>query len=365
MERNSSTNFLALFRFSNIARILSYCNYLDQWKRIMTMLCKFSNKQWMRHEEAFVWFGWTFKRNIYIKRNAASDIQKMVSVRQLFNQMLLKRKDFKLYLEKICLRIKPDQELAMHLFEDDTNYLVLNFFEKNESGIFLTNIEWIAHKPMQRMITQNKISFLAMILEESIDLNLAVITRKSRTFNMKLILSPIIKLNRKCQSDLINLDSKFNNLYSINNWTWCVQSVVWEDDEVDNANRFWKSFKLRNTVSRAIYILKEAFDLADLDNWNPLHNLCLPHIEIKNENCISKGILKHNDSMLLVYLKPSQFLIKTRRGRYLVESASSNIVIVGEDDIKVWRKSNKMFIIKSQFILGEHYKVKFKYWTKI
>ena len=287
MEIDSPTNYLALFKFSNIVRILSYCNYLDQWRRIMTMLCKFSNKQWMRHEEAFVCFGKTFKRNIYIKRNAASGIQIMVSTRQLFNQMLLHRKDFKLYLEEICLSIEQDQELAMHLFEDDTNYAVLNFFGKNESGIFLTNLEWIAHKPMQRMITQNKILFLAKILEESIDLNLAVITRENKTFYMKLILSSVIKVNRKSQSDMINRYSKFNKLYSKNNWTWCVQSVVCEDNEVENANEFWESFKLRNTVRRVIYILEELFDLADLDNWNSLYNLCLPHIEIKNENCIS------------------------------------------------------------------------------
>ena len=253
----------------------------------------------------------------------------------------------------------------MHLSEDDTNCLVLNFFEKNESGIFLTNLEWIAHKPMQRMITQNKISCLAKILEESIDLNFAIITRENKTFNMKLILSSIIKVSRNSQNKLISLDSKFNNLYSKNNWTWCVQSVVWEDDEVDNANRFWKSFKLRNTVSRAIYILKDVFDLADLDRWNPLHDLCLPHIEIRNENYISNGILKCNNRILWVYLKSTQFAIKTKKGWYLVESPTSNIVVVSKHSIKNWRESNKMFIIKSKFIWGEHYKVKFKYWTKI
>ena len=253
----------------------------------------------------------------------------------------------------------------MHLSEDDTNCLVLNFFEKNESGIFLTNLEWIAHKPMQRMITQNKISYLAMILEESIDLNFAIITRENKTFNMKLILSSIIKVNRNSQKELISLESKFNNLYSKNNWTWCVQSVVWEDGEVDNANRFWKSFKLRNTISRAIYILKEAFDLADLDRWNPLHDLCIPHIEIRNENYISNGILKCNNRILWVYLKSTKFAIKTKKGWYLVESPTSNIAIVSKHSIKNWRESNKMFIIKSKFIWGENYKVKFKYWTKI
>ena len=338
MEGNSPTNFLDLFKFSNIARILSYYNYLDQWRRIMTMLCKFSNKQWMKHEEAFAWFGKEFRRNVYIKDNAASDIQIMVSARPLFNQMLLKRKDFKLYLEKICLSIEPDQELAMHIFEDDTNYLVLNFFEENESEIFLTNLEWIAHNPMQWMITQSKISSLAMILEESIDLNLVIITRENKTFNMKLILSPDIEVNRKSQNDLLIRYSEFNKLYSKNNWAWCVQSVEWEDDKVDNASRFWKSFKLRKTVSRVTYILKELFNLADLDNWKPLYNLSLPHIEIKNVNCISNGILKYNNWILWVYLRSCQFAIKTKRGWYLVESPSSNIVIVGNSSISLEKK---------------------------
>ena len=115
MEIDSPTNYLALFKFSNISWILSYCSYLDQWRRIMTMLCKFSNKQWMKHEEAFVCFGKEFRRNVYIQDNAASDIQIMVSARQLFNQMLLKRKYFKLYLEKNLLTNKARSRIGYAL----------------------------------------------------------------------------------------------------------------------------------------------------------------------------------------------------------------------------------------------------------
>ena len=115
MEIDSPTNYLALFKFSNISWILSYCSYLDQWRRIMTMLCKFSNMQWMKHEEAFIWYGKEFRRNVYIEDNVASDIQIMVSARQLFNQMLLKRKYLKLYLEKNLLMNKARSRIGYAL----------------------------------------------------------------------------------------------------------------------------------------------------------------------------------------------------------------------------------------------------------
>ena len=356
MERLTQTKFSKLLRFSNIAWILSYYDYIDQWKRVMTRLSKSARKHWTMHNNAFLHYGRSLKRDYYIKDKAASNIQMLVSDWQLFNKMLLRRNNSQLYLSDILMKLKPFQELILYQLADDTNYFVLHFSEEDESLLVLPSIKWSAHKSHPAVINQSQLPNLVNYVKDKLDLNAVAISRINKTWKMKAVLSPVIRVNKLNENELMLEESKFNKLYS-KKWTWLVNTVICEYDEVYDANKFWGKFKVEDSVDRVLFKAQKSLELVDLDYCEPLHNLGLSHIEIRNQNCLNNHVIKDKESTLWVYLRPWQFTVKTSTGWYLVDSTSSKIVIAGDNNCKLQSKSSNWFLFKSHFIEGENYKV--------
>ena len=114
MDKRNLSTFQPILRFSNLAWIMSYYDYLDKWKRVIVMLSKHAAKHWKEHEDAFACYGNVVKRDVYIESKASSNIQMIISNRKLFRKGLFKRKDFWIYLADILTKMKPEQKLVMH-----------------------------------------------------------------------------------------------------------------------------------------------------------------------------------------------------------------------------------------------------------
>ena len=144
-------------------------------------------------------------------------------------------------------------------------------------------------------------------------------------------------------------------------WHCCLHTVVCEYQEVYDSRNFWSTYHFIDSVDRVIFDTKESLDYYHLDHWEPLHNLNLPYIEIRNKNHFSKNIIKDYFYGLWVYLNTKQFTLKTKKGNYLVEPISSNIAIIGDNNWKIHNKKSDWFIFKAHFIDGEHFKVKLNF----
>ena len=127
MDTIIATKSAEIIRFSNIALILSYYDYLDQWKKVMKRLSKLAQEQWMNNENAFINFGEQVKRDLYITSKALNRIQWVIQDRNFLNKILLERDEFNIYVGKITMKLKPGQVLNMNLHTDDTDYIKLHF----------------------------------------------------------------------------------------------------------------------------------------------------------------------------------------------------------------------------------------------
>ena len=113
-------------------------------------------------------------------------------------------------------------------------------------------------------------------------------------------------------------------------------------------------------MGKIIFSLPKELELYQLDYWEPLHNMELPYVDIISRFGL-KELFWYSQSIWWVYLKTGEFAIKTKRGWYLAEVISPNIGIVGDNILKLLRKDNDKVIIKSNFIAGEHFKVKLNF----
>ena len=97
MDTIIATLSAEILRFSNIALILSYYDYLDQWKKVMKNLSKLVQEQWIDNENAFINFGEQVKRDLYITSKALNRIQWVIQDRHFLNKILLERDEFNIY----------------------------------------------------------------------------------------------------------------------------------------------------------------------------------------------------------------------------------------------------------------------------
>ena len=139
--------------------------------------------------------------------------------------------------------------------------------------------------------------------------------------------------------------------------------MKWEYSWLANVNKFWNSFWFKDSVQRAIFVIKQSLNPRDLADWLPLFNSSLTSIEIKDKSFKNKGNLRDKKSSLWVYLRKKQFIIRTSTWYYLVEPISSFIAIVG--DFKQHKFKHNWIFLRLDYIIGEHFKVKLNlddYW---
>ena len=219
MEIKNALNIRQIFLFSNVVRILSYYSYLDQWKRVMTRLWKLSRDQWREHEVAFIFYGKELKRNIYIKSKAASNIQMLLWDNQLFNQMLLKRENFQIYLGDILAKLNSKQVLIMHQYKDNLKYLVMYIWEEDESIWILPALKWAEHMQKLNSIKQSQMPNFIKSVKNMMDLNAIAIKYLNKIWLIRLVLSPVVKINATLQDKILSNYSK-SEKQRLNNWLW-------------------------------------------------------------------------------------------------------------------------------------------------
>ena len=167
MNKTTTSRLPSIFGFSNLAWIMSYYNYLDQWKKVLMWLSTYTWKYWKKREIAFINYGSKLKRNVYIRSSTVFNIQPMISDKQLFNKMLIQRQIAQLHLGNILMSLKSHQELIMHQSTDDINCLVLYFWEDNESTCILPALDWWKHKQSSKKINQSQLpSLIKFMLNE-------------------------------------------------------------------------------------------------------------------------------------------------------------------------------------------------------
>ena len=97
MDKIIAAKSAEILKFSNIALILSYYDFPDQWRKVMKRLCKFSKEQWINHENAFKNVSVQAKRNVYITSNRICWIQWLIQNEYFFNKILFERDQFDYY----------------------------------------------------------------------------------------------------------------------------------------------------------------------------------------------------------------------------------------------------------------------------
>ena len=284
MERKDALNIQQILLFSNVLRVLSYYSYLDQWKRVMMRLWKLSRDQWREHEVAFIFYGKELKRNIYIKSKAASNIQMLLWDKQLFNQMLLKRDNFQIYLGDILLKLNSKQELIMHQYKDNLKYLVMYIWEDDESTLILPALKWVEHIQNLHSIKQSQMPNFIKSVKNMMDLNAIAIKYLNKICQIKVVLSPVVRINATLQDKILINYSKAEKL-RLKNWLWYPCTFICEYDHLYDSGNFWRFLWFKDVVNQVIFILQKPLVPYYLDFCYLLHNLKFPTIEIKNQNC--------------------------------------------------------------------------------
>ena len=228
MDKIIATKSAEILEFSNIALILSYYDYLDQWKKVMKRLCKLAQEQWMNNENAFINFGEQVKRNLYMTSKDSNWIQWVIQDRHLCNKILFKRDKFNSYVSEIAVKLKPGQVLNMNLHADDTNYMELHFAIIQESNIFIPSLKWLIHKPISKVRTESSMLYVLRYFERNLDFYSYSIQKIDDNYEIKQMLSPIIKATAYSEIVYSNRKRKIKTIYSGEKWECWPHTVVWE-----------------------------------------------------------------------------------------------------------------------------------------
>ena len=228
MDKIIATKSAKILRFSNIAPILSYYDFLDKWKKVMKRLSKLVQEQWIDNENAFINFGEQVKRNLYMTNIDLNWIQLVIQDRHLRNKILFKRNEFNSYVSEIAMKLKPGQVLNLNLHADDTNYMELHFAITQESNIFIPSLKWLIHKPISKVRTESSMLSSLGHFKRNLDFYSYSIKKIDDNYEIKQMLSPIIKATAYSEEAQAYKELKIKTIYSGEKWECWPHTVVWE-----------------------------------------------------------------------------------------------------------------------------------------